>query len=376
MPNINLKYIDRTFWGLFIALIIVAIIALFSASSTLVYMHHSALGPIGQQMFFIVLGVLAAFGIQYIPSYWVRFGGYALLAISTLLVYSTMIPGNPLVVTINGAARWVRIAGITFQPSEAAKILLILFFAQFIILFRDKFRLWQYLLVCIALIAVPVFLVFKEPDLSTSLMLLLIFCIIMFTAGLEWQVIAAAAAVVIPAFIWILFQATRGDSSVFSQYQRNRILAWLHPENFADTTAYQTTNSMMAIGSGGLYGKGVDGASSFLETGYISESQTDFIFTVIGETFGFIGCCAVVILILLITVKCFLIAARAKDMQGRIIASGMGAWIGLQSFLNIGVATGLLPNTGIPLPFVSYGLTSLVCLYAGIGFILNVRMQE
>ena len=229
---------------------------------------------------------------------------------------------------------------------------------------------------CIAQIAVPVFLVFKEPDLSTSLMLLLIFCIIMFTAGLEWQVIAAAAAVVIPAFIWILFQATRGDSSVFSQYQRNRILAWLHPENFADTTAYQTTNSMMAIGSGGLYGKGVDGASSFLETGYISESQTDFIFTVIGETFGFIGCCAVVILILLITVKCFLIAARAKDMQGRIIASGMGAWIGLQSFLNIGVATGLLPNTGIPLPFVSYGLTSLVCLYAGIGFILNVRMQE
>ena len=298
--------------------------------------------------------------------YWILYAAAIVLLALVLLTGSSG----------GGAQRWISLFGITFQPSEAAKILLILFFAQFIILFRDKFRLWQYLLVCIALIAVPVFLVFKEPDLSTSLMLLLIFCIIMFTAGLEWQVIAAAAAVVIPAFIWILFQATRGDSSVFSQYQRNRILAWLHPENFADTTAYQTTNSMMAIGSGGLYGKGVDGASSFLETGYISESQTDFIFTVIGETFGFIGCCAVVILILLITVKCFLIAARAKDMQGRIIASGMGAWIGLQSFLNIGVATGLLPNTGIPLPFVSYGLTSLVCLYAGIGFILNVRMQE
>ena len=280
--------------------------------------------------------------------YWILYAAAIVLLALVLLTGSSG----------GGAQRWISLFGITFQPSEAAKILLILFFAQFIILFRDKFRLWQYLLVCIALIAVPVFLVFKEPDLSTSLML------------------AAAAAVVIPAFIWILFQATRGDSSVFSQYQRNRILAWLHPENFADTTAYQTTNSMMAIGSGGLYGKGVDGASSFLETGYISESQTDFIFTVIGETFGFIGCCAVVILILLITVKCFLIAARAKDMQGRIIASGMGAWIGLQSFLNIGVATGLLPNTGIPLPFVSYGLTSLVCLYAGIGFILNVRMQE
>jgi rod shape determining protein RodA len=114
----------------------------------------------------------------------------------------------------------------------------------------------------------------------------------------------------------------------------------------------------------------------FLDTGFISESQTDFIFTVIGEKYGFIGCCAVVLLIFIITVKCFLIAARAKDGQGRIIASGMGAWIGLQSFLNIGVATGLLPNTGIPLPFVSYGLTSLVCLYAGIGFTLNVRMQQ
>ena len=237
-------------------------------------------------------------------------------------------------------------------------------------------RLPVHLAVCAALIALPVLLVFKEPDLSTSVMLLLIFCVIMFTGGLEWQIVAGAIAVVVPAFFFIIFQATQGDNSVLSQYQRNRILAWLHPENFADTTAYQTTNSMMAIGSGGLYGKGGAGMSSFLETGYISESQTDFIFTVIGETFGFIGCCAVVILIFLITVKCFLIAARAKDGQGRIIASGMGAWIGLQSFLNIGVATGLLPNTGIPLPFVSYGLTSLVCLYAGIGFVLNVSMQE
>ena len=113
MPKINLKNIDRTFWGLFIALIVVAIIALFSASSTLVYSRHSALGPIGQQMFFIVVGIIAAFGIQYIPSYWVRLGGYLLLALSTLLVYSTMIPGNPLVVTANGASRWLRIAGMS-----------------------------------------------------------------------------------------------------------------------------------------------------------------------------------------------------------------------------------------------------------------------
>ena len=128
--KLKLDNIDKTFWALFLIQIAVAIIALFSASSTLVYSRGSVLGPIGSQMFFIVLGIAAAYLIQFIPTYWVRFGGYALLAISVLLVYSTMIPGNPLVVTINGAARWVRIGGITFQPSELAKLSLIIVVAD------------------------------------------------------------------------------------------------------------------------------------------------------------------------------------------------------------------------------------------------------
>lgn len=233
-----------------------------------------------------------------------------------------------------------------------------------------------HLAACIALILPPVYLIYKEPDLSTSIMVILIFCVMIFTGGLEWPIVVATLAAVIPSFLWVIHEAVQGDSRILSEYQQNRILAWLHPESFADSTAYQTINSMTAIGSGGLYGRGSQEVNSLLNTGYISESQTDFIFTVIGETFGFIGCCAVILLIFLITFKCFLIAARAADGQGRIIAAGMGSWIGFQSFLNIGVATGLLPNTGIPLPFVSYGLTSLVCLYAGIGFVLNVRMQE
>ena len=128
--KLNLKNIDKTFWAIFLTLIVLAVIALFSASSTLVYSRGSVLGPIGSQMFFLLLGILAAFVIQYIPSYWVRLGGYALLGLSTLLVYSTMIPGNPLVVTINGASRWVRLAGITFQPSELAKLSLIIVIAD------------------------------------------------------------------------------------------------------------------------------------------------------------------------------------------------------------------------------------------------------
>lgn len=232
-----------------------------------------------------------------------------------------------------------------------------------------------HLLISILLILPPVYLVFKEPDFSTSVMLLLIFSVIIYVGGLEWPIVAAVLAAVIPSFFWVISQAVQGTGSFLSVYQQNRILAWLHPENYADSTAYQTINSMTAIGSGQIIGRGKE-INSLLNTGFISESQTDFIFTVIGETFGFIGCCAVVLLIFIITFKCFIIAARAVDSQGRVIAAGMGAWIGLQSFLNIGVATGILPNTGIPLPFVSYGLTSLVCLYAGIGVILNVRMQQ
>ena len=129
-PWLRLAHIDRTFWGLFAALIVVAIIALFSASSTLVYQNQSVLGPIGQQIFYIILGIVAAFFIQFIPTVWVRFFGYILLGVSTLLVYSTLIPGNPLVVTLNGAARWMRIAGFTFQPSEFAKLSLIIVIAD------------------------------------------------------------------------------------------------------------------------------------------------------------------------------------------------------------------------------------------------------
>ena len=133
----------------------------------------------------------------------------------------------------------------------------------------------------------------------------------------------------------------------------------------------------MAIGSGQLSGKGYKNnqISSVKNADFIAEQQTDFIFAVIGEEFGFIGSCTVIILVLLISLECLLIARRAKDIAGTIIASGIGAMIGFQSFVNIGVVTYLLPNTGLPLPFVSYGLTSLVSSFIGIGFVLNVGLQ-
>lgn len=228
------------------------------------------------------------------------------------------------------------------------------------------------------LILPPFFLILKEPDLSTSIMVFLIFCVIIFVAGLDRKIIAGVTAAAIPALLIIIYTVVIGGFSFLGDYQRQRILAWLHPEDYATSTAYQTMNSMTAIGSGQLIGKGlhVEDADTLLGTGFISESQTDFIFAVIGEQLGFLGCCIMIFLISAVTIRCYMIASKSKTLHDRIIASGMAAWIGFQSYLNIGVTTGLLPNTGIPLPFVSYGLTSLICLYAGLGFVQSIYIKN
>ncbi len=278
----------------------------------------------------------------------------------------------------HNAQRWLIIAGVRFQPAETAKILLILFFAAFIMKYESRIRSIPFDLLCLILVLPPIALVFRQPDLSTSIMLVLIFAVIMFVGGISGKLIAAIVAIMLPTVPLLFYYAIQPDSPLVRGFQQRRILAWLHPEDYAMTEAYQTLNSLMAIGSGQLNGKGFDTneISSVLSGGFISESQTDFIFTVIGEEFGFVGASAVILLIFGIAVDAFVIAARAKDVAGRIIASGLGAWIGFQGFLNIGVATGVMPNTGIPLPFVSSGLTSLLSTYLAVGFVLNVRMQE
>ncbi len=284
---------------------------------------------------------------------------------------------SPLGSSTNGAQRWINLFGITFQPSEAAKILLILFYAQFIMKYKDKVKNFGFILICLGLLAVPLGLIYAQPDLSTCIMVMMIFSSIIFVAGVNWKLVAFVLSVSIPTVLFVIYNAVQEESSFLKDYQQRRILAWLHPEEYANAEAYQTLNSMMAIGSGQLYGKGynTNEISSVLNGGFISESQTDFIFTVIGEEFGFVGGCLVVVLILSIALRCFLISMKAKDKAGEVIAVGVGAWIGFQGIINIGVATGVLPNTGLPLPFVSYGLTSLLTVYAGIGFVLNVRLQ-
>ena len=195
-----------------------------------------------------------------------------------------------------GAQRWVKIAGIQFQPSELAKILIILFFAQFIFKHQEQFNTFKYIILCCGLFAVPALLVFKQPDLSTTIIICLIFATIMFTGGLSWKIIAGFFAIIL---FYLIMQP---DQKLIDPYQQGRIIAFLNKEEYANAQGYQQEYSVMAIGSGQLTGKGYKNnqISSVKNADFIAEQQTDFIFAVIGEEFGFVGACAVIILILLI----------------------------------------------------------------------------
>ena len=174
----------------------------------------------------------------------------------------------------------------------------------------------------------------------------------------------------------LLLVIVNKGSSILQGYQSLRILAWLKPEEYPET-AYQQQNSIMAIGSGQFFGKGLynNSVDSVKNGNYISEPHTDFIFSVAGEEMGFLGSVLIILLLLFIVYECIQTAKVAKDLSGKLICSGMAALVGFQSFVNICVVTGLFPNTGLPLPFVSYGLTSLVTMYFGMGFVLNVGLQ-
>ena len=276
-----------------------------------------------------------------------------------------------------GAQRWIDFGGFRFQPSELAKIVLILFFARFFSKHAENLNTVKTIGLSFVLIGIPLLLIVKQPDTSTSIAIALIFISLLFIAGLSYKIVLTVLGICIPTgLIGITVILRMAQSS--GDYRFGRIMAWLYPRDPRwSYIAAQQQNSIMAIGSGQLWGKGLNNsaATSMKNANYIIEPQTDFIFAVAGEELGFIGTMVIVLLLLFIVIECILIARKAKDLAGRLICCGMAALIGFQSIFNIFVATGLMPNTGIPLPFVSYGLTSLLSLYLGMGFVLNVGLQ-
>ncbi len=360
----HIKNYDFKLILLVVALTVVGIVTIGSANSE--FQDKQIMGLF---MGLFVMVVVSLIDYSFILRFsWVIYGLNLLL-----LILVTTSLGE----TTNNSQRWVSIFGIRFQPSELTKILLILFFAQFIMLHKEHISKLKYIILSVILLAPPLFLVLEQPDLSTSIVIAVVFCVLMFVGGLDKRIVIGIVSVLVPAVIIFFMLIVQEDQNLVQDYQRLRIMAWLYPDEYSTSTAYQQLNSIMAIGSGMLFGKGYKNneITSVKNGNFISEPQTDFIFAIVGEEFGFIGTCGVIVLILLIVLECISIARKAKDLAGTLIAMGVAALIGFQSFLNISVATGVMPNTGIPLPFVSYGLTSLLSLYIGVGLLLNVRLQ-
>lgn len=200
---------------------------------------------------------------------------------------------------------------------------------------------------------------------------------IVFASGISYRWIAGTLAVVLPVTGTFIYLLLNGLIPFIREYQAGRILAWFNPEKYGQAY-YQQAHSIIAIGSGQLNGKGLYNTTiaSVKNGNFLSEEQTDFIFAVIGEELGFIGCMAVIILFLLIIYECLIMAARAKDLGGRLICAGMATLIAFQAFANIAVATAIFPNTGLPLPFISFGSSSLISIFIGMGLVLNVGLQR
>lgn len=326
-----------------------------------------------QQILGLVLGT-AAMLVCSLIDYNVFMNLHWLVYLANVLLLIIVL--SPLGKEVKGAQRWIDLKVFQIQPSELAKILLILFFSKFFSDRHERINDLKTIAVSLLLFAAPAVLILKEPDLSTTITITLVFCSMIFVAGFSYRYIGGMIAVIAPVALVFLAYVIRDDQKILKSYQRDRIMAWLNPSKFAND-AYQQQNSIMAIGSGQLAGKGLnnDAVASVKNANYIAEPQTDFIFAVAGEELGFIGTAAIIILLLLIVIEIIMIGRNAKDLVGNLICCGVAAWIGFQSFINICVATGLMPNTGVPLPFVSYGLTSLVSLYIAIGIVLNVGLQ-
>ena len=310
-----------------------------------------------KQIIGIIMGIIVMVIISMIDYEWLLNLYWLIYGFNLLLLLYVHFWGMEL----NGAKRWINLGFTTLQPSDFTKIFMILFFAKFLMNHEARMKEPLTIVKSVLLIAPSLLLIYKQPNLSNTLCIAALFCILMYIGGLSYKFIGTALA----------------NQPFLKEYQQKRILAWLEPEKYADDTAYQQQNSIMAIGSGQLKGKGLNNntTTSVKNGNFLLEADTDFIFAIIGEELGFVGCCIVIILLLLIVIQCILIGLRAQNLAGRIICGGVAALIAIQSFINIGVATGVLPNTGLSLPFVSAGLTSIVCFYMGIGFVLNVGLQ-
>ncbi len=278
----------------------------------------------------------------------------------------------------NGATRWIYFGPVGIQPSEFSKIVIIFTLAKVIDKNRQRINNKIILVEVCLFVLIPILLIQKQPSLSASLVLFAILAVELFVAGLDYKYIGIALAIVVPIILFIVWDVLREDPIIIDKilrpHQITRILTFLRPEADPDNY-YQTLKSISAIGSGQLMGKGLyEGTLNQLS--YLPEPYNDFIFSVIGEEFGFIGCVSVLAVQFFIIFRCTLTALNCRDKFLQLVAAGIIGMIAFQTFVNTGVATGMLPNTGMSLPFVSYGGSSMWTNMAAIGLILNINLKQ
>ncbi len=329
-----------------------------------------------KQIMGVVMGLTAMIILSLIDYSWILNFQWIMYGFNIVMLLGVRIFGS----SANGAARWIDLGFITFQPTELSKIIIILFFAKFFMDHEEELNTFRTIVKAVILLAVPLILIYNQPDMKNTITVLMLFCILFYVAGLSYKIIGGAIMIAIPLLVVFLLIVIQPEQKLIKDYQRDRIMSFLYPEEdeYSDDIEQQN-NSMTAIASGELYGKRITGqeaGNSVNQGNFVAENQTDFIFAVAGEEYGFIGCASIIICLLLISLECIRMSLRAKDHAGKIICCGMATLVSLQSTINMMVATGMGPNTGTPLPFVSYGLSSLVSMFIGMGLVLNVGLQS
>ena len=309
-------------------------------------------------VFLLIAIVISLINIKLIYKY-----TYLLFILSLLLLISVEIIG----VLGKGATRWIKIFGFSIQPSELVKITIILALAKFYhdIKFENVKKI-TYLFFPFLILILPFFFVVIQPDLGTSLSILLLGVFILFLVGISLWKFILGIIVSISSIPFLL--------KFIKPYQKDRIISFLNPETDPLGQGYQLMQSKIALGSGGATGKGfLQGTQSYLE--YLPEKQTDFIFTLIGEEFGFFGTIFIIFLFILLIAVCYFISIKSFHTFGRILAVGVASNIFIYVFMNIAMVSGLMPVVGIPLPLISYGGSVMLSIMISIGLALNVELN-
>ena len=273
-----------------------------------------------------------------------------------------------------GAKRWIELPFFQFQPSELGKLLLVLALAGFAIDRARRQTEWQRTARLLLLGFVPALIVFVQPDLGSALVYGAVTLAILYVSGTPWQHFAALGGIAVAAVVAVLVLAPAVGQPVLHGYQLDRLTSFLNPSDDPADSSYQTNQALIAIGSGGKAGRGDDATQ--VQHGFLPESHTDFMFSAIAERWGFVGAALLLSLYALLIWRALRITTLSKNLYGSLVGAGIASMLLFQVFVNVGMNVGLMPVTGIPLPLVSYGGTSVLVTFMAIGLLQSIYVQS